>query len=172
LKPTGTDRSEKIVLAANALQRRCPTPARPPVGFRHGHHGSLFINTGPLGGPLGLITMTLSPLLYGLIHFLAWGERFPTPLKQQLWHVSLFVVMCSGLMCVPVGKSLILMTWKYRWTRSISQTIFIILCFWMIPSVHMLASVFLLTESCRQLFFLDPAAYQLPSWSNYWPHLS
>lgn len=34
---------------------------------------------------------------------------------------------------------------------------------------YILASGFLLVESFRQLF-LDAAAYQLPSFSNYWPH--
>ena len=38
--------------------------------------------------------------------------------------------------------------------------------------VYIPASGFLLGESFRQLFFLDLAAYQVPSWSNYWPHFS
>lgn len=36
------------------------------------------------------------------------------------------------------------------------------------PAVHVLALGFLIAE----VSVLDPAAYRLPSWSNYWRHLS
>ena len=49
------------------------------------------------------------------------------------------------------------------------------MCFCMVLAAalaHILALGFLLAESFRQLFFLEDAAYQIPTWSNYWPHLA
>ena len=37
---------------------------------------------------------------------------------------------------------------------------------------YLITAGFLIVESLRQLFYLEPAAYDLPSWSNYWPHFS
>jgi len=119
-----------------------------------------------------LINMAISPILYGLVHFLAWGDRFPTPLERVLWRVSSFVVTCSGLVNVSV---ILFLTWlenRAIVSDSKSGGLTISICFVIVPFTHILASGFLVVESFRQLPFLDSAAYGLPSWSNYWPHLS
>ena len=172
---TGTHESEKIILAANALQHLLPFPERPPLhsGFeRHSHMlfpGS-FGNKWASDTHAGLITTAISPILYGLLHLLAWTEHFPTPLEQLLWRISSFVVACSGLLGVSVLCILAFLDAplsRFRLDFLIfSMTVF------MISTVHVFASSFLIFESFRQLFFLDPPAYQIPSWSNYWPHLS
>jgi hypothetical protein len=172
----GTHGSEKIALAANALERLLPSPERPPYFFRSGNHHSLFpgsFDTRAKGdGYYELITLAVSPILYGLVHLLAWGEQFPTPLERLLWRVSSFVVTCSGL----VGFVVSFAAQCLYEARIVSEDIFEVLAgvvyVFVTPLVHVLASGFLIAESFRQLFFLDPAAYQLPSWSNYWPHLS
>jgi hypothetical protein len=172
---TGTHSSKKIALAANALQHLLPTPERPPYFSRLSNfhlsipgsdqiqaRGDAFYES---------ITTVLSPILYGLVHFLAWGDQFPTSMERLFWRVSSFVVTCSGL----VG-TLVMLIMKFildwlgvgrRVLLSILGINFVIFFF-----VHVLASGFLIAESFRQLFFLNPAAYQLPSWTNYWPHFS
>ena len=174
----GSGGSEKIVLAAGALQHLLPTPARPP-------HSLVFCNSGrtlvPAIGDYDdgvrnhdaalVIAMATSPIVYGLAHFLAWSGQFPTPLEQLLWRVSCFVVTCSGLVGI-FAKALSKLT-NHRneivGFISVALIIFIII---MTPLAHVLASGFLIVESVRQLLFLDDTAYQLPTWSNYWPHLS
>ena len=37
---------------------------------------------------------------------------------------------------------------------------------------YIVNSGYLLFESFRQLLYLEPAAYVLPNWPNYWPHFS
>ena len=122
--------------------------------------------------------MAVSPMIYGLLHFLAWSGRFPTPLEHLLWRVSSGVVTCSGLLFISFGFAA-----KYIEKKSYDRGYFIARLFellsWLmmlgsvlIPLVYVLASGFLLVESLRQLLFLAPAAYQLPSWSNYWPHFT
>ncbi len=165
---TGTHGSEKIILAANAL-RHLPTPEQ-PFFYRLEPRllsvpGFIAVGDGSKGSSNAAI-VAVCPVLYGLLHFLAWGDQFPTTLERLLWRVSSFVVTCSGF----VGASL---TWyDSRFHPGYVVSRIMIWCLVITLIVHMLASGFLIVESFRQLFFLDPAAYQLPSWSNYWPHFS
>ena len=172
--PTGPQKSEKIILAANALQHLLPIPERPPLqyGFKkpdqlvpgnfsnYAHRANFFVS----------MTMAISPILYGLVHFLAWSDNFPTPLERLLWRISSFVVTCSGLMNVSMGFSFFWLVDHFdsRGFDALATVMAIVV----IPAAHLLASGFLVVESFRQLLFLDPAAYLLPSWSIYWPHLS
>ena len=171
LAPSGPHESAKIVLAANALQHLLPTPERPPLqsGFKKPHnilHPGKLRNKSPSEAFWRTITGVISPIFYGLVHFLAWSDNFPTPLERLLWRVSSIVVTCSGLVVVFAAWA---NTWVFTFTTptTLRNNMFIV-----IITVHTLASGFLSVESFRQLFFLGPAAYQLPSWSNYWPHLS
>jgi hypothetical protein len=175
LTPTGAHRLVHIDLVANAL-RHLPNPERPPRfscvtndhvlipgSFASQPHDSIFYEA---------MTMAISPILYGLAHFLAWGDQFPTPLERLLWRISSCVVTCSGLMIVAATFLLILLAEIFHLSTPILKNLIQFICVVMLPFVHVLASGFLIVESFRQLFFLDPAAYQLPSWSNYWPHFS
>ena len=171
--PTGPHGSEKIVLAAGALQHLLPTPERPP-------RFSTFYSRGRMLAPgaegtesrnaklFQDMSIAISPILYGLVHLLAWSDQFPTPLEWQLWHVSSIVVTCSGLVEV------LLMLFYDKWLDERSRILDGIapVLFLVVPLAHVLASGFLIVESVRQLLFLDDAAYQLPAWSNYWPHFS
>jgi hypothetical protein len=40
----------------------------------------------------------------------------------------------------------------------------------LVPLSYCIANLYVLVESFRQLLYLPPQAYQLPVWSNYWPH--
>ena len=166
----------RLVLAANALRHLLPNPERPPTRpFRN--HFELWI---PGSFPPQLfpdrfyewIVIAISPILYGLVHFLAWSGHFPTSLERLLWRVSSVVVTCSGFVAFSSG-----FTTKYifklvdnRWKMFLLPIPLMLLC--MVPLSYMLSSGFLIVESLRQLFYLDPAAYELVSWSNYWPHFS
>ena len=173
--PTEPDGSKKIVLAAGALQHLLPTPERPPsFQWFHSRDRVLAPGTGFNKAPnedfFKFMSVAISPMLYGLVHLLAWNDQFPTPLEQQLWRVSSFVVSCSGL----VEVFLVLSGEPLEKRYGIARIIYNVLgaFFFVVPIAHVLASGFLIIESVRQLLFLDDAAYQLPAWSNYWPHFS
>ena len=160
-------------------RRRYATDFEYLFGFIfHSAPGSLANNT--RSDPVVEWTITaVSPILYGLIHLLAWSDHFPTPLERRIWRVSSVVVTCSGL----VGVLLLLVVQflrrsslppdhpLHRLNHGLHRPVAYLAVYYL-PVVHVLASGLLLVESFRQLFFLDPAAYQLPAWSNYWPHLS
>ena len=173
---------EKIVLAANALHHLLPTPERPPdsSSLFHKRDRTLFPGTGAnksLDEDFSVsITLAISPMLYGLVHLLAWNEQFPTPPERLFWRVCSFMVSCSGLVEVFVGLPLLWLQGRGKSVGIYSFKVFyalgIFICAIITPLAHILASGFLIVESVRQLFFLDDAAYQVPVWSNYWPHFS
>jgi hypothetical protein len=171
----GTHGLGRIALAADALQHLLPNPERPPgsVRFTNGgrmlHPGTFSNELSESGQNVSMsITIAISPILYGLVHFLAWGDQFPTPLERLLWQVSSFVVTCSGL---AVVSAIIFAEWLDD-SGGIIEILMELMAFVIVPLAHILASGFLIVESFRQLSFLDSAAYRLPSWSIYWPHLS
>jgi len=169
--PTGT---EKVNLAANALQHLLPNPQKPPRLNRRffGHRPNMIPGAWERGstglGGYEFIAMAVSPVLYGVIHFLAWNEHFPTRLERLLWRVSSVVVTCSGIVGIPLGITSGVII-DHSSGVILVGAVFITL---LPPTAHVVSSGFLIVESFRQLFFLEPAAYQLPSWTNYWPHLS
>ena len=117
-----------------------------------------------------LMSVVFSPILYGLVHFLAWSDQFPTPLERLFWQVSSLVMTCSGLVQVSLILSVI---WLDDRNKVVDLIRYVLISFiFVVPLGYVLASGFLIVESVRQLFFLDDAAYQLPVWSDYWPHFS
>ena len=175
--PTGLHKSEKLILAAGALQHLLPTPERPPRArrFRNRKHSLLpgAIRNRSLNRTMAeLTTSAISPIFYGLVHFLAWNDHFPTPLQSLLWRVSSFAVACSGLVGVSWAMVMLWLEYMNIISNITRGGLISLVCWLLLPFVHVLASGFLIVESFRQLFFLDPAAYLLPSWSQYWPHLS
>ena len=166
--------SAKIILAANAL-RHLPTPERPPPEPRFRHRHSLlvpgsFSNEAPNKALLVSIAAAISPILYGSLHFLAWNSNFPTPLERLLWRVSSIVVTCSGLVGVSVLFFLMMLDRLSESRRG--PHVFAGIMAIVIQATHVVASGFLVIESLRQLAFLDSTAYEVPSWTNYWPHIS
>jgi len=217
-RPTGR---EKIILAANTLQHLLPNPQRPPGDDHYrffGHRPNMIPGAFDRGSASNavyeLIAVAVSPALYGLIHFLAWNDRFPTPLERALWRASSVVVSCTGIIAIVEVAGIVWIVWitRFAWgSRSrmglaktwrtagigvgaerivrFARLPFVVrlfpsnsfgaifnyligFIFSLIPTAHVVSSGFLIVESFRQLFFLEPAAYQLPSWTNYWPHLS
>ena len=164
--PRNNHKQGRISLAANALRHLLPTPEAPPP---KAPFLSAFLSWSP--GSLRcyllepnmyeVIPMVIAPLIYGLPHFIGWNQLFPTPLERQIWRISTCVVTGSGFFFISI-----LLTLDIFVNTGLSNVIGFILT----SIVYMVASGFLLGESLRQLLFLDPAAYQLAPWSNYWPH--
>jgi hypothetical protein len=183
--PRATNRMNeqgRTILAANALRPHLSLFGAPPPEnpFRHrtgvSAPGSFRPESLPNVG-YQWVSVAISPILYGLVHFVGWVGNFPTPLERRLWHLSSVVVTFSGLVWV----SLSLLASSYferlqnnctRLTLLILGIIFVLLVLFVIPLAYIFASGFLIVESFRQLFFLDLAAYELAPWSNYWPHFS
>ena len=165
MRPEG-NKNDKIILAANVLQHRL---AKRDVLYLPVYDDDNPLVPGYIRNwwAQERIIITISPILYGLVHLLAWSGNFPTSLERLFWRASSLVVTCSGL-TGTLGAEVSSLARRRQW--GFVENIYVLVLF-VIPTAHVLASGFLIGESFRQLFFLNPAAYQLPSWSNYWPHL-
>lgn len=174
---------EKTILAANALRHLLPVPKAPPQTPFRNHHGmsapgSIRSKAHP-NALYDYIAIALSPVLYGLVHFLVWSHNFPTPLEHLFWRASTIVVTFSGLFWVPLALGLRRLEERYAKSENgcakfitVVALIPVGLVVQTIPIAYIVASAFLIAESLRQLFFLDPAVYQPASWPNYLPHVS
>lgn len=174
---TNDRQRDRVALAANALRRLLPSPsARPPTNpFRHRSEwsapGSLLADA-MRSRPYELASIAFSPILYGLVHFLAWNDHFPTPLERTLWRVAAVLVTLSGGLWVMLGFVTDYFMSREDICSNVMGTVLAILVMLAVPITYVFASGFLVGESFRQLFFLDPAAYQVASFSYYWPHFS
>lgn len=180
---TNSINTGKTTLAADALKNLLPIQEAPPQTPFRNHSGmsapgSIKSKSHP-GALYDYIAIALSPILYGLVHFLVWSDKFPTPLEHLFWRISSVVVTCSGLVWVLLAFSLRELEGSYAKLESgcakfmtLTVLIPVGLLVQTMPIAYIVASGFLVIESLRQLFFLDPAVYQVASWSNYWPHLS
>ncbi|EIN12163.1 hypothetical protein PUNSTDRAFT_130431 [Punctularia strigosozonata HHB-11173 SS5] len=109
-------------------------------------------------------------LTYGVPHFLAWNARFPTAMERLLWRIATVVISSWGMgMALIVATIVVVRMTLGIYTGERRGETRLVACAAM-PYITM--SGYLLIESLRQLFFLEPAAYELPSWSNYWPHFA
>jgi hypothetical protein len=175
-----TNNEERVALAANALQNLLPTPeARPLPPF-----GPHYFSSVPGSSSIASTShayyewtiIAISPMLHGIIHFSVSSDQFPTHLEYLFWIISAVVITCSGLVVVTLlwmGRQLAGVAFR---DAAITSKIIIgttgTLVIVIIALAFFLAFNFITGESFRQLFCLEPAVYQLPSWSNYWPHFS
>jgi len=116
------------------------------------------------------LSATALTLIYGVPHFLGWNARFPTILEQHLWRIATVMVAFWGASMGCVVALIVIVrllmrdfTGERRGEAGLVAGA---------ASVYILTAGYLLLESLRQLLYLEPAAYELPAWSNYWPHVS
>lgn len=166
LVSTNTDEQDRIVLATNALRHLLPNPeARPENPFHCAFWSSspVYIRCYLLPATRHkAIPVVVASVFYGLPHFLGWSTYFPTTLERQIWRVSTCAVTGSGFFFAVVMTPLGIIDWE------LADMIVTI----MTTIVCVVASGLLIAGSLRQLFFLEPAAYQLVNWSNFWPRFS
>lgn len=131
-----------------------------------------------------LLTITITGGLYGGLHLLAWNALFVDWWQQSLWRISGSLVASSGLMILSLDVLwTILGVVAHRNDASVGLRPLIrslLLCVLMIPFVscsvmvafcYIPARIFLTVESCLQISRLPPSAYELPQWSQFYPHI-
>ncbi|KAF8192193.1 hypothetical protein BJ912DRAFT_1058132 [Pholiota molesta] len=151
-------------------------------------HAELQSATDPKGAGYGDITRmscaaALLGAMYGAPHFIPWNTNdFPTAIEKLLWRAATVIVAASG---TYFGTMFVVSTLVFRlawprqqgsnrgWTSWLPRRDQVEAA--LIASgavVYCGAGAFLVVESFRQLFYLPPGAYELPSWTNYFPHFT
>ena len=126
---------------------------------------------------LTALGFSVAALIYGGLHALAWSAHFESSTEQLLWRISACVVM-GGL---PVVLVLLTFTkfqsyWLipgYRYTRARLAVRKVIDCLaGLVLLAYVLARGYLVVECFINLSHLPAGAYDVPSWSTYFPHIS
>ena len=149
-----------------------------PKLFEVSEKDSNFDNTFFLG-------FCVAGFLYGGLHLLAWDTLFPQQYESMLWRGSGVIIASSGFVC---GLILVISNLSYR--TSIWQNLKTRHVFWytnlifkvleglpwamigFIISIYCYARAYLVVESFLQLAHLPDSAYAVPSWSQYYPHIT
>ncbi|KAJ3774221.1 hypothetical protein FB446DRAFT_489980 [Lentinula raphanica] len=117
-------------------------------------------------GPLAAIILAI---LFGFPSMAAWNFIFPTSLDQMLWRVASLAAVSRGTVYWATRQIALWATTRSPNCRLVRKAASVIpvtvLMALLIPS-----SLILVGESFKQLWYLPPAAYQIPNLSQYWPH--
>ena len=116
---------------------------------------------------LVLLAAVVIPVVFGLPDLLAWNAPFPHHVELTLWRIATVTVMFTGaLEAIAYGVITSTRDRAFRFKSSIVylSVVIPILC-------HIISSLYLTVQSCRQLFFLPDDVFKLPSFSQYIPHL-
>lgn len=144
-----------------------------------------------------VIGIALSSLLYGGLHLLAWNAKFPSRAEQLLWRISALCVSCNGILFSCWGRVVsgdTARSWFDTFRSYMSQAFHgdrrhqffrvlqaapLLVVFLLSSAViaplwlsYVLARVYLVVESFKNLAHLPPDAFQTPTWPAYFPHVT
>lgn len=143
----------------------------------------------------------IAGLMYGGLHLLAWHAPFASRAEEVLWRFSGIVVASMGLVIMSVvllyelnfpHVNLCKVTIRRRnlWSKNVDVKVPDLVSFArpipfsrLVPSLwvlvlaslllaYVLARTYLVVECFLQLARLPPSAYELPQWSQYFPHIT
>jgi len=115
-----------------------------------------------------IVGIIISAFLYGGLHLLAWNAPFRSRTEEWLWRSSGISIMASGLYIIPL---LSLLTFKGSKLYRFSSFLFFVLAFFL-GLAYVVARVYLVVECFINLVYLHDSVYEMPSWSQYFPHIS
>ncbi|KAL9633247.1 MAG: hypothetical protein Q9204_003475 [Flavoplaca sp. TL-2023a] len=141
-------------------------------------------------------SVSISGLLYGGLHLVAWNADFASHAELLLWRISAVFVACNGILMGIVG--LLLSSEKARrvsqetslgmpnpsarprkrksrvvYNKLLTAALFLSTLF--LPLLwfsYVLARVYLVVEAFRNLAYLPAGAFETPEWPNYFPHIT
>jgi hypothetical protein len=135
-----------------------------------------------------IVSFVVAGLCYGGIHLTAWSAPFPNAVQKLLWRLcSLNLVVSSplalGLLVFlyfprrPKTISLESLNHKYRKASGIWRIVdkglggLFILFLGFLALFYVFCRVFLIVECFLSLAHLPASVYQVPVWSQYFPHI-
>ncbi|EKM55015.1 uncharacterized protein PHACADRAFT_208545 [Phanerochaete carnosa HHB-10118-sp] len=126
---------------------------------------------------LGELTILLTLVTaYVLPHLLGWNATFPTRVERVLWHVTSVAAVAFPI--TLVGTTALGALVDGASDRMVPHAFSILInCTWVTlvylsVILYILANVYFLVESLRQLSYLPDSAFLLPNFSIYFPHFS
>lgn len=128
--------------------------------------------------PIVVVLFFFVLTVYELPHLLGWNAAFPTPVERMLWHVASIVVVALPIIaCGYCSLDVTAEDEKSSRGTTLSKLLNILDSTAMILTavsllLYVVANMYLLVESLRQLSQLPDGAFILPNLSVYFPHFS
>ena len=130
-----------------------------------------------------IVALTFSGIFYGGLHALSWGSNaLRSSVEALLWKISCATIICTG----PLVISACYFHGRYSmedfsgqrardYIRDVIDVhgIFLLtICSIPASMLYLFSRVFLIVEVFLSLGHADPAVYDTPRWTPYWPHIS
>jgi hypothetical protein len=117
-----------------------------------------------------LAGFTIAGLVYGGLHLCAWNAFFSTKAQLILWHISSVTLAVSGVAILLFALYIEVLG---RIAEDFGATSFLpwlifVFCFVLL---YIFARVYLVVACFIDIAHIPPSALQIPSWSQYVPHI-
>ena len=122
----------------------------------------------------------LAGLFYGGVHLVVWNRPFRGKIDELLWKLSGISILVSGIPPVIsllaegfAFKKYYLHSTGIRGTELAKQILhqFCSMFFILFLFLYIFARVFIITECFLDVFHLPDSAFEVPQWSQYFPHI-
>jgi hypothetical protein len=113
------------------------------------------------------ISTLLASLFYGGIHLVAWNRAFRTTAEAVLWKLSGLGIIAYGVVLASF------LHFDHRIRPHIEDIWMLSLFFVITPGFvfYVFCRIYIIIESFLDLFHLPDSAFQVPRWSQYFPHM-
>ncbi|KAF8856757.1 hypothetical protein BDZ45DRAFT_593776 [Acephala macrosclerotiorum] len=114
---------------------------------------------------------------FGGLHLIAWNAYFPSFAEMMLWRISALAITALGP-ALAVGNALALIVCSRRKTSDVMKVIgkglrvLITLPSIFYAALYTFARVYIIVACFINLVHFSDAAFQVPTWSKYFPHVS
>jgi len=120
-----------------------------------------------------LVGFPLAGLFYGSVHLLVWNRPFRGETDELLWKTSSLIILLSGIPLIVWLYSSSHETWTWRYPRLVTYVCKAIawsfyLCF---PLFYIFCRTYIIVECFLDVFYLPDSAFEVPQWSQYFPHI-
>ena len=121
-----------------------------------------------------LIGFCLAGLFYGGVHLLVWNRSFRNETENLLWKISNLTILLSGiplvvLVCyygLPDKILERLPKWVLSVWRKFGHSFFLVFTLFYVS-----CRMFIIVECFLDVFHLPDSAFEVPRWSQYFPHI-
>jgi len=121
-----------------------------------------------------LLGFPLAGFFYGSIHLLVWNRPFRSETDGLLWKISSLNILISGIPIAIAYWTLIAFDNHFarlpRWMQSPSKKLawLFLAC---VVLFYVLCRTFIIVECFLDVFHLPDSAFEVPQWSQYFPHI-
>jgi len=124
-------------------------------------------------GPFA-IGFVLAGLFYGSIHLIVWNRPFRSGIDELLWKISSLTILFSGTpLVVGYCHDVLLKSFVERLPRQVQSAMVVSFQYFMLAFLlfYTLCRMFVIVECFLDVFHLPDSAFEVPRWSQYFPHI-